>query len=262
MMAMATAPTALVQAVGLGVRLPDPVRQGWVPALDAVDLTVAAGRTTAVVGETGAGKSMLLAALMGLLPAGAQLRGSLWHNDSTGRTDLTRLTDRQWRQVRGRRVGWWSQQALFTPTRSIRSQLAEASPGAPVADVAARCGLPTALLDRRPVQLSGGELRRAAAVAALLHDPPLLLADEPTAGLGSTDVATVVAMLAQRRDREQTTIVVTHDLGFAAAVADSIAVMRSGRVVEHGTTGDVCTAPSDPYTRDLVAASRQDEEDR
>lgn len=253
----------MITATSLGVRLPNPAQRGWITALEQVDLAVPAGQTTVVVGETGAGKSMVLAALVGLLPAGAQVRGSIRYETPSLSTDLTGLNDHQWRRLRGSQIGWWSQRALFTPTRTIRSQLTEAAPTAPLLELAERCGLPAPLLDRRSEELSGGELRRAAAVSALLHDPPLLLADEPTAGLGAVDVTVIAEMLAERRRRGLTSLVVTHDLGVAATVADTIAVMRAGRVVEHEAADRVLTRPADPYTRELVAASRQNpQEDR
>ena len=251
-----TAADTIVSVTALGIRLPDPARRGWINALDSVDLDLAAGRTTAVVGETGAGKSMLLAALVGLLPTGAQVRGSILHHCVDGTTDLLRISDRQWRRLRGRQIGWWSQQAMFTATRTVRSQLQEACPTAPLADLAVQCRLVPPLLDRRPHELSGGELRRAAAVAALLHEPALLLADEPTAGLGIADIAAVSDLLAERRRRDHAAVVVTHELDFAASIADTIAVMRDGRVVEHGPVDRVLAEPSHPYTRALVVAGR------
>lgn len=234
-----------------GVRLPDPRHTGdWITAVDSITLPVAAGQTTVIVGETGAGKSMLLAALIGLLPPGAQLRGTA-HWAPTD-ADLTRFTDHRWRGFRGHQIGWWSQHAQFTPTRTVRSQLVEAAPQADLTQLAQQCHLPAALLDRAPHQLSGGELRRAAAIAALLHAPALLLADEPTAGLGPPETNAAASLLDSLRDHGQTNLVVTHDLDFAERIADTVAVMRAGQLVEHGPT--VLTAPNHPYSRALVAA--------
>lgn len=234
-----------------GVRLPDHAGSGWITVVDTVTLTIPAGQTTVIVGETGAGKSLLLAALIGLLPSGAQLRGTA-HWAPTD-TDLTRLTDPRWRRFRGRQIGWWSQQAQFTPTRTIRAQLVEAAPlGVDLSQLAQQCQLPSVLLDRAPHQLSGGELRRAAAIAGLLHAPPLLLADEPTAGLGTPETDAAADLLDDRRDCGQTNLVVTHDLDFAERVADTVAVMRAGQLVEHGPR--VLTAPNHPYSTALVAA--------
>ncbi|MFW6596892.1 ATP-binding cassette domain-containing protein [Propionibacteriaceae bacterium Y2011] len=245
---------ALLTIEAFGVRLPNPYRAGqWVDAVDRVDLRVEAGSVLVIIGEAGAGKSLLMTALVGLLPAGAQVRGSITWADPAGEpVDLGRVSDHAWRAIRGRRIGWWSQQAMFTATRTIRSQLVEAAPRADPDDLAGRCRVPTPLLDRRSDELSGGELRRVAAMAALLHEPPLLLADEPTAGLGDEDAAAVTEVITARRREGATTVVVTHDLDLAEAVADTVAVMRHGRVLETGSAGPA--GLTHPYSRALVAA--------
>lgn len=221
----------------LSVRLPGPSRS-WQPVLDRVGLTLTPGRTCVVVGETGAGKSMVLAALTGLLPAGAQTAGSARLED----LELLDLSGRAWSAIRGRRIGLLSQQAAFSPLRTIRSQLLEVNPIAAVALLAERCGLDPALLERHATELSGGQLRRAALVSALLHSPPVLLADEPTAGLGAAELGPVLQVL---RSDDRATLVVTHDLRMAESIADEIIVMRDGQVEEPG-----------PYTERLWAAGR------
>lgn len=236
----------MLTVTDLSVRLPGR-RRRWTTVLDRIQLTLAPGQTCAVVGETGAGKSMLVAALTGLLPAGAQTSGSARLGArSDARLDEVELltaTARTWSTIRGRRIGLLSQQAAFSPLRTIRAQLREVNPVADLIALAEGCGLDPALLHRYSNELSGGQLRRAALVSALLHSPPVLLADEPTTGLGLAELPAVLDAL--RSDADRATLVITHDLQVAKAVADDIIVMRDGRIEEPG-----------PYTERLWAASR------
>ncbi len=228
----------MLTVTDLSVRLPGPHGR-WTTVLDRIRLTLTPGRACVVVGETGAGKSMLVAALTGLLPAGAQTAGSARLDD----IELLEATARTWSTIRGRRIGLLSQQAAFSPLRTIRRQLLEVNPVADLAALAERCGLDAALLDRHSSELSGGQLRRATLTSALVHSPPVLLADEPTAGLGEAELDPVLDAL--RCDEDSATLVITHDLQVATEIADEVIVMRRGRIEAPG-----------PYTERLWAAGR------
>lgn len=259
--------TAILTVKELSVRLRDPADPArWTVPVDRVSLTLHRGRTTVVVGETGAGKSLLFTSLIGLLPPGAEVAGSARLMLDPSPVELTRLSGQAWRRIRGRRIGLLSQQAAFSPVRTIGAQLSEVHPIVHLTALAEDCGLSPALLQRHPSELSGGQLRRAALVAALLHDPVVLLADEPTAGIGAAEVGPVLERLrAPRRARvteaqgteARGTLVVTHDLAVAEGIADDLVVMRRGRIVEAGPAERVLTAPEHPYTRRLLAARRE-----
>lgn len=217
--------------------------------VDAVAGQVDAGTTVVIVGETGAGKSMLARVLVGLLPESAQVAGHALLDD----VDLCLLRERQWQQVRGRQVGYLPQSPAFGPTRTLGAQIRAFNPALDLVAAAARVRLPHELLGRFPWEVSGGELRRAALLAATCHSPRLLVCDEPTAGLAAEDVTALVTVLDERRTRAEASLVVTHDLDFAERVADEIWVMRSGQIIDRGDPMLFDTA-THPYTRTLAGA--------
>ncbi|GAA4683589.1 ABC transporter ATP-binding protein [Streptomyces chumphonensis] len=236
-----------------------------VAAVRDVSFTLAAGQCLALVGESGCGKSVLASALLGLLPGNAQVRGAV-HTD--GRELLAADEDVLAREVRGRRIGLIPQSPAghLTPVRTVRSQLAETvreltgvrGSGLPdaVAAAAARAAFPSDHLDRYPHELSGGLAQRAATALALVGDAPLLIADEPTTGLDRELVDRTVDELRRHADDGRGLLVITHDLSAAARIADRVAVMYAGRVVEladaKGFFGS--PGPRHPYAAGLLAA--------
>lgn len=163
-------------------------------------------------------------------------------------------------EVRGRRIGLVPQSAAthLTPVRTVGAQLVEAvrvlRPGEPLTTVHALAdavGLPREMLDRYPHELSGGTAQRVGVAAALAGDPPVLLADEPTAGLDRPLVDRTVDLLAERAAAGQAVLMITHDLRAARRVATDIAVMYASRLVEIGPAEDVLADPWHPYTRCL-----------
>lgn len=231
-----------------------------VAAVSDVSFTLAPGECLALVGESGCGKSVLASALLGFLPGNAEVSGSA----ALGPLELLTATDEVLsREVRGRQVGLVPQSpaAHLTPVRTARSQLEEAlrflRPAAsrPSADsVAERAGLAPADLDLYPHQLSGGMAQRVATALALAGDPWLIIADEPTTGLDRALVDALVAELRQLVADGRAVLLITHDLAAARRVADRIAVMYAGRLVELGRAEDVLDAPRHPYARGLVDA--------
>ncbi|WP_307808272.1 ABC transporter ATP-binding protein [Streptomyces oryzae] len=251
-----------------------------IAAVSEVSFDLAAGECLALVGESGCGKSVLASALLGLLPANARTSGSaLLHHPARDAAPGPAGQDRPLdllaadeatlaRTVRGRRVGLVPQSpaAHLTPVRTVGSQLAEivrelkGLRGKELAEAtlaaAARAAFPADHLDRCPHQLSGGLAQRAATALALVGDAPLLLADEPTTGLDRELVERTVDELRAHTDDGRGLLLITHDLPAAERVADRVAVMYAGRLVELAEAGPFFGAPGPrhPYADGLLAA--------
>jgi peptide/nickel transport system ATP-binding protein len=238
-------------------------------AVDDTSFTIGHGEVVAVVGESGSGKSMTAMTVMGIAPDGAQASGAI----RIGELDVLDAGEVALRAVRGRRVSMIFQDpsAALNPVWSIGFQLAEAvRRAAPAgsrpdrATVRARCvellrtvevPEPERRLGRYPHELSGGQCQRVMIAMALAADPDLLIADEPTTALDVTVQAEVLDVLRRLRERTGTSILlITHDMGVVADLADRVVVMRNGRVVETGSAHDVFTAPAAEYTKELLAA--------
>lgn len=262
--------SASLEVRGLDVRFRlgrRPVR--WVRAVTGVDLVLRPGRLLVLVGESGCGKSVLTEALTGLLPATAEVRGSAdvrgrrseAELDPSGGVDLLGADERTLRErVRGRLIGLVGQSAgtFLTPTRTVGAQLRETvrhlGDRTDVADLADRVQLPRTALDLYPHELSGGTAQRVGLAAALAGDPPVLLADEPTAGLDRPLVDHTMDLLAATAHEGRAVLVITHDLRAARRAADDLAVMYASRLVETGPAAEVFADPWHTYTRGLVAA--------
>jgi oligopeptide/dipeptide ABC transporter ATP-binding protein len=233
------------------------------PVLHDVSLAIEAGECLGLVGESGAGKSMTARAIVGLLPRGS-------HPDGTIRFDgeqVLGLRGAALRHFRGQ-VGMVFQDPRphINPVRRVGEFLTEALRRQGVAKAAATERSIAALsevgiedggrrMEQYPHQLSGGLLQQVMIAAALLGDPPLLLADEPTTALDMTTQAEVMAILNDlRRARGLGVLFITHDLDLASAVCDSLAVMYAGSIVEQGAAATVTRRPSHPYTAALARA--------
>ncbi|MGF1526328.1 MAG: ABC transporter ATP-binding protein [Candidatus Competibacterales bacterium] len=254
---------ALVEMEDLRIALPTP--SGLLQAVRGLDIAVEPGETLGIVGESGSGKSMTLLALMGLLPPKAKLSASRLTFDEV---DLLTATSRQWRQLRGQRLAMIFQEPMtsLNPAYTLGDQLMEAyGLHRPHNSKAAReraiyllerVGISDAAtrLGHYPHQLSGGLRQRVMIAMALMCDPKLLIADEPTTALDVTIQAQILGVLADlRREFAMAMILVTHDLGIVARVADRVAVMYAGRIVESGPAKAVFHNPSHPYTRGLLS---------
>ena len=263
------APTAPLLEVA-GLRVAYRTRRGHVEAVRGVDLAVARGGVTAVVGESGSGKSSAAQAVIGLLADnGAVTGGTIALTGTDGRRqELVGLPERDWRQLRGTRIGLIPQDptSSLDPVRTIGASVADPLRihgwrdrdriDARVLELLERVGLddPAARARQYPHELSGGMRQRVLIAAALALEPELLIADEPTSALDVTVQATVLDLIDELREATGAgVLLITHDLAVAADRADSLVVMRAGRVEEAGPTAALLAAPSADYTRTLLA---------
>jgi len=254
-----------VDDLNVHLRLPE----GDVPVLRGINMTLGEGERVGVVGESGAGKSVLGAALMGLLRPPLEIsRGRI---EFQGR-DLTTMAEPALRRLRGDRMAMIFQDPLATlnPVLTIGDQLIETlrahrSLSRRAARDAALAGLqqvqvPSAAQRMRqyPHELSGGLRQRAVIAMALLLEPAVIIADEPTTAVDVTLQAQIMALLVERCRQQRTgLLLITHDLAVVAQTTHRILVMYAGRVVESGPTREVITAARHPYTRGLLAALPQ-----
>lgn len=228
-----------------------------VRVLDDVSLVVPAGRVTALIGESGCGKSLVAAVLSGLVPPGSHVRGQVFIGDTEVRSD----DERAWRALRGRHIGVVPQSAAtsFTPVRTIGSQLAEvcdrlAADRAPKQLLTA-VALPAEVTRRYPHELSGGMAQRLAIAAALAGRPGLLIADEPTSALDPDNAALIWRLLGDAAADGAAVLVITHDMPSLrrAGVCDDVAVMARGSVTTQVPLAEAMSG-TDLYVRTLLGA--------
>jgi oligopeptide/dipeptide ABC transporter ATP-binding protein len=259
----------LLEIRGLTVELP--TAQGWLRPVNDVSLRISDGECVGLVGESGSGKTMLSLALMGLLPVGARVKGHAQVESPRARRELTQLTEREWRAVRGQEIAMIFQEPMtsLNPVMRAGAQIEEAilahEPKLKADEVRNRMltalrqsamSEPERRAQQYPHQLSGGLRQRAMIAMALAAGPRLLIADEPTTALDVTVQKEILELLQKlRRELGLGLLFITHDLGVVAQVADRIAVMYAGRIVEEGPAKEVLGSPRHPYTQGLLAAS-------
>jgi osmoprotectant transport system ATP-binding protein len=231
------------------------LRHGQVIALDGVSLQIAGGRTTALIGPSGAGKSSVLRTLIGLeWPDAGQV---LFEGRPLQRATL--LAQRQ-------RIGYVIQEGGLFPHLSARENAAILARTLGwsaqrieqrLAELTALCELPAGLLERYPAELSGGQRQRVGLVRALMLDPPVLLLDEP---LGALDPIVRHELQTQMRalfaKLRKTVVLVTHDVAEAAYLADTLVLMRQGRLVQQGTARELLEQPAEPFVQTFMTAQR------
>jgi peptide/nickel transport system ATP-binding protein len=241
-----------------------PTRDGTVKAVDGISFRLNAGQVLGLVGESGSGKSVTGFSLLGLVdPPGKIVRGSIRFEDQ----ELIGMSARELRRIRGRRLAMVFQDPTMTlnPVLTVFEQMrlaALAHARMSFAALRARClevltivGIPDAArrLDDYPHQFSGGMRQRVAIATALLHNPSLIIADEPTTALDVSVQAQILAEMRALVRRVGTSLIwISHDLATVSSLADHIAVMYAGRIVEQGRTADVLRNPRHPYTRGLL----------
>ena len=258
-----TAPVLMVEGLCVSAR----TEAGMVPLVDDLSFTLHRGETLAIAGESGSGKSITSLAIIGLLPppavrvTGGRIR--------LGDTDLTALAEPQMRAIRGARIAMIFQEPMtsLNPVLTVGAQLtealrahtdmgrAEARTRALAALQSVRISEPERRLGQYPHELSGGMRQRVMIAMALALRPDVLIADEPTTALDVTVQREVLDLLRDlQRDLGTAIILITHDMGVVAEMADRVIVMKSGRMVEEGPVGRIFAAPKVAYTRELLAA--------
>jgi peptide/nickel transport system ATP-binding protein len=240
---------------------------GPVAAVDGVDLTVARGEVVGVVGESGCGKSVTALSVLRLVPdpPGRITAGEVRFDG----VDLLKLPEREMRKVRGRRIAMIFQEPMtaLNPVFTVASQIGEslrlhlgmshAEALERTVELLARVGIPSPRerASEYPHQLSGGMRQRVMIAMAIACEPDLLFADEPTTALDVTIQAQILALLAELKVRTGMGLVlVSHDLGVIAEVADRVQIMYAGRVVEEAPTRELFAGAAHPYTRGLLAS--------
>ena len=258
---MTAAPALLVEGLLIGTASGPESTRGLVYDLS---LSVATGEVLGIVGESGSGKSLTALAVAGLLPEGVAVTGG---KISVAGVDVLSLAPDARRRLGGSGIGFVFQdpQSSLNPVRRVGTALiesamrhrgigrteAQALAIARLADMQLR--EPERIIDRYPHQLSGGQRQRVMIALALINDPPLLIADEPTTALDATVQRAILALL-RRHAAGRGTILITHDLGVAVSLCDRIAVMHQGRLVESGPARRLLSAPAEAYTKELIAA--------
>ncbi len=251
--------TAVLDIKGLRVSFP-----GGTEAVRGISLSINPGETHSLVGESGCGKSATSLAIMGLLPRGAR-RGA--EQISFEGQEIQSYSDRQMRRLRGDKLAMIFQDPMtsLNPAYTVGSQMAEVyqrhrgGSRAQALDRAAglleKVGItaPGMRLRQYPHELSGGLRQRVMIAMALMCDPKMLIADEPTTALDVTVQAQILALLKRlQREMGLTMLLITHDLGVVARTTDRVSVMYAGEIVESGPVADVFGNPQHPYTRGLI----------
>jgi peptide/nickel transport system ATP-binding protein len=237
----------------------------WYPAAIDMNFEVQAGKVLAIVGESGSGKSTTAMGLMDLLASNARIEGSVKVNGQ----EMVGAKKTLLRRTRGREVAYIFQEPMtaLNPVYTIGFQIVETlrthfDMGPPEAKARAielitmvEIPNPEASFDKYPHQLSGGQRQRAMIAQSLACDPGLLVADEPTTALDVTVQAEILDLIRNLRDRLNSAILlITHDMGVVADLADDILVMKDGNTVEYGTADQIFNRPQHPYTQELLAA--------
>ncbi|WP_431283422.1 ABC transporter ATP-binding protein [Humitalea sp. 24SJ18S-53] len=251
----------------IGLRTEFRINGHWRAAVDGVSLTVQRNQTLAVVGESGCGKSVTALSIMGLVqpPGGRVAAGQIMLDG----VDIAHLPEKQKEKLRGDRIGMIFQEPMtsLNPVMTVGDQVAEVlrvHRGISRSEAMARAlqlfeevKIPSAAqrLREYPHQFSGGMRQRVMIAIALACDPAVLLADEPTTALDVTIQAQVLGLLNDLKQRHDMAVVfITHNMGVVAQIADRVAVMYAGQVVEEATVEAIFAAPAHPYTRALFAA--------
>ena len=243
-----------------------PTADGLVQAVSGLSYTVEQGKTLGIVGESGSGKSVSSLAVMGLHDAKrTQQSGSI----RVGGKEVLGLSNDAMRKIRGREVSMIFQDPLTAlhPFYKVGAQISEgyrahhdvskAKARTKAIEMLDRVGIPQARtrVDDYPHQFSGGMRQRAMIAMALVNDPALVIADEPTTALDVTVQAQILDLLQElQKDFNSAIIIITHDLGVVAEMADEVMVMYGGRAVEYGTTRQILTHPEMPYTWGLLSS--------
>lgn len=237
-----------------------------IKAVDGIDLDIPAGKITTIIGESGSGKSVTSMSIMGLVSRpGRIVSGEIYFE---GRA-LHKLSDKELRKIRGKDISMIFQDpvAALNPIKKIKDQLLEAifiHRNLPKEEAINKCqtmlsrvGLknPKKIMESYPFELSGGMCQRVMIAMALLGEPKLLIADEPTSSLDLTIQISVLHLLMELKEMGLSIILITHDLGVVAQMSDYVYVMHYGKIVEHGDVFALFEQPKHEYTKELLACN-------
>lgn len=252
------------------LRVEFPTTDGIVKAVDGVSFSVNRGETLAIVGESGSGKTVTNLALMGLLPKrAARISGSAVMHGSDGNVELVGMSDEQARSIRGKNIAMIFQDPMSAlhPYYTIGDQIIEAHQihnavdyeisKARAIELLEMVGIPEAStrIKAFPHQFSGGMRQRVMIAMALVNNPELLIADEPTTALDVTVQAQILKLLRElQQELKMAIILITHDLGVVAGAADRVNVMYAGKVVESAPVRELYANPLMPYTHGLLSS--------
>jgi peptide/nickel transport system ATP-binding protein len=257
-------PTAMLDVRDLRIHFP--TLDGLVKAVDGVSFTLDRGRTLGIVGESGSGKSVTSLGILGLYHSGnAQISGKIYLDAE----DVVAASQARVRELRGSKMAMIFQDPLSSlhPYYTVGNQIAEAylihnkvskkAARAHAVELLKRVGIPQAAarVDDYPHQFSGGMRQRAMIAMSLSCDPELLIADEPTTALDVTVQAQILDLISDlQQEYDSAVIMITHDLGVVAELADDILVMYAGRMAEYGSGEDIFVRPGHPYTWGLLGS--------
>jgi oligopeptide/dipeptide ABC transporter ATP-binding protein len=241
---------------------------GEVCAVEDVSFSLGKGEVLGIVGESGCGKSVMSLSIMGLVQKpGKIISGSIVLQDKNGSVDLAKTSGRILRDIRGRRIGMIFQEPMTSldPVYTIGYQIREAilahegvsrkEADVRVCDLLKLVGIPepSRRMKEYPHQLSGGMRQRAMIAMALSCNPDILIADEPTTALDVTIQAQILELMGGLKEKfGMSILLITHDLGVVAEMAQRVAVMYAGRIVESGVTEEIFSSPMHPYTQGLL----------
>lgn len=238
---------------------------GVVKAVDGVSFDLAQGETLGIVGESGSGKSVTCLSILGLIPSPPAFfpKGEVLFEDR----DLLKLNDSEMRQIRGNNIAMIFQDPMtslnpyltverqMTEVLELHRQMSRAEARIHCIEMLKKVGIPSSAkrIDQYPHQYSGGMRQRVMIAMALLCEPKLLIADEPTTALDVTIQAQIMELIEElKQELNMSVILITHDLGVVAGTTDRLAVMYAGRIIEQGTTDEVFADPKHPYTQGLL----------
>ncbi|MEM6628294.1 MAG: ABC transporter ATP-binding protein [Bacteroidota bacterium] len=262
----ATKAQPILKVEGLTFGFPE--GKGWRPVIDSLSFEVNPGETLGIVGESGSGKSLTAFSIMGLLPkTGRLLGGHIQFNSPTlGQVALERLSQREMRKLRGKEIAMIFQEPMsaLNPVMRCGFQVTEMlrlhqGIGALAAKEKAKAlfamvELPEKTLRAYPHEISGGQKQRVMIAMAMSCDPVLLLADEPTTALDVTTQSNILELLRRiQRERSLSMVFISHDLGVVSEIADSVLVMRKGKLIEQSGIEDLFANPQAPYSQGLLA---------
>ncbi|MCR5290570.1 MAG: ABC transporter ATP-binding protein [Treponema sp.] len=240
------------------------IKSRYAKAVDSVSFALHKGEMVALVGESGCGKTMTSLCIMGLQPRNAKVEGSVF----CAGNDVLRFSEKRWMEYRGKKIAMIFQEPLsaLNPLLPVGFQIAEAgmvhgmhkrSAKEKALDLMAQVGLPhpKQLYEAYPYQLSGGQRQRIIIASALMNDPDILIADEPTSSLDVTIQAQIMAILADLHKKTDTALLlISHDMDLVKESCDRMYIMYAGRIIESGTVSDIFLHPLHPYTQGLLRA--------